>query len=266
MGLEPGDVGQQRPDGWFAVPDGSDSDIHADYVRKQREDYVAEALSLRERASALLASDHDAAEQCARAALDRVVRAFWWAEELPEEEAVHGLMHDLGRWVRETFGCTIVPSDGVYQDTCPVSIAHRRVGMSIGFTAQRLCSLCGEDISECPHLPGTAYLVPGGIGPAGCCPVCLSETCSEHDPGQTYRVSAVARVVNLDLQEISLVGRPRQPEARLTAISMPTEDLREHFGPEFVVGMPLSCNKCLSGCWGFTTLEPPDSNCQKGKP
>jgi hypothetical protein len=226
-------------------------------VRKRREDYLAEALSLRDQATALLASDHEGAEKCARAALDRVVRAFWWAEELPEEEPVHELMHDLGRWVRETFGCAIIPNDGVYMETCPVSIAHRRMGMSIGYTAQRLCSLCGEDISECPHMPGTAYLVPGGIGPSGYCPVCLSETCTEHDSVHTYRVSPVAMIVNMDLEEVSLVPRPRQPEARLTAISMSTDDLREYLGPGFVVGMPLSCDKCLSGCWGFTTLEPP---------
>jgi hypothetical protein len=247
----------QRGAGWSAVPDGPDIDIHEAAVRKRREDYLAEALSLRDQAKALLATDHDAAEKCARASLDRVVRAFWWSEELPEEEPIHELMHDLGRWVRQTFGCTIIPKDGAYMETCPVSIAHRRMGMSIGFTAQRLCSLCGEDISECLHMPGTAYLVPGGIGPSGCCPVCLSETCTEHDSAHTYRVSPVAMIMDMDLQEISLVPRPSQPEARLTAISMSSDDLREYLGPGFVVGMPLSCNKCLSGCWGFTTLEPP---------
>lgn len=253
--VNPEDANRQQA-GWCAVADGSDSDIHAAYVQKQRDDYLAEAMSLRGRALAVLSSDHDAAERYARAALDRVVRAFWWAEEMPEEEAVHELMHDLGRWVRETFGCTIVAKDGVYEETCPVSLAHRRMGMSVGFTAQRLCTLCGEDISECPHLPGTAYLVPGGIGPAGCCAVCLSEICTEHDLEQTYRVSAVARIVDMDLEEISLVSRPRNPEARFISISMSNDDLRDLLGPGFVVGMPLSCDKCLSGCWGFTTLEP----------
>jgi len=127
--------------------------------------------------------------------------------------------------------------------------------MSIGFTAQRLCSLCGEDISECPHMPGTAYLVPGGIGPGGICPVCLSETCEEHDAAHTYRVSAIARVVSADLHEVSLVDRPVQPEARLVSIPLPTGKLQDALGPGFVPGMPVSCDKCLSGCWGFTTLS-----------
>jgi len=183
---------------WCAIPDGSDEDIRAAYVRKQREDYVAEVRSLREESVVLLASDCGKAERRARGALDRVVRAFWWAEGLPEEETIHELMHELGRWVRQTFGCTILAHDGVYEQRCPVALAHSRMGMSVGFTARRLCSLCGEDLSECPHMPDTAYLVPGGIGPTGCCPVCLSKTCVEHDPGRTYRVSAVAIVLEAE--------------------------------------------------------------------
>ena len=30
-----------------------------------------------------------------------------------------------------------------YSQTCPVALAHNRIGMSIGGTARRLCSLCG---------------------------------------------------------------------------------------------------------------------------
>ena len=248
-------AGTQPGAKWCAVADGSDSDIRAAYLTRRREDYLAEALSLRDQASELLAGDPKEAEQRARAALDRVVRAFWWAEDRPEEEPVHELTHELGRWVRETFGCTILPRNGRYEQRCPVAIAHKRMGMSIGFTAQRLCSLCGEDISECQHMPGTAYLVPGGIGPAGICPVCLSETCEEHYAAHTYRVSAIARVVSGDLQEISLVDRPAQPEARLTSIPLPTDKLQDVLGPGFTPGMPVSCDKCLSGCWGFTTLS-----------
>jgi hypothetical protein len=257
---ETGDGDGQQQAGWFAIPDGSSSDLVAEPTKQRREDYLAEAAALREQASGLLGTDRDEAERCARAALYAVVRAFWWAEELPEEDSIHESMHELGRWVRETFGCTILPRNGVYEQRCPVDIAHKKMGMSIGFTAQRLCSLCGEDISECPHVFGTAYLVPGGVGPSGRCPVCLSDTCTEHDPAQTYRVSAVSIVAHADVQEISLVGRPRQPEARFLSIPLPTDDLREYLGPDFVVGMPLSCDKCLSGCWGFTTLDPPDSS------
>ena len=59
--------------------------------------------------------------------------------------------------------------------TCPVALAHNRIGMSIGGTAKRLCSLCGDDLSECEHTPGTSYLVPGGVSSLGWCRVCLQE-------------------------------------------------------------------------------------------
>lgn len=250
--------GDGRPKvGWFAIPDGSSSDLVAEATKRQQDEYLAEALALRERALGLLGTDHVAAERSARAALYAVVRAFWWAEELPEEEGIHESMHELGRWVRETFGCTILFRNGRYEQRCPVDIAHKKMGMSIGFTAKRLCSLCGEDISECPHMFETAYLVPGGVGPSGRCPVCLSDSCTEHDPADTYRVSVVSLVTDADVQEISLVARPKQPEARFLSIPLPTDDLHEFLGPGFVAGMPLSCDKCLSGCWGFTTLGPP---------
>jgi hypothetical protein len=48
----------------------------------------------------------------------------------------------------------------------------------------------------------------------------------------------------------------------------PTYELCDALGPDSVVGMPLSCDKCWSGCWAsrpwsrlrtIETLSPPDS-------
>jgi hypothetical protein len=44
------------------------------------------------------------AESEARLAIDQVVRAFWWAEDTDAEERQHRLMHEVGRWTRQTFG------------------------------------------------------------------------------------------------------------------------------------------------------------------
>lgn len=33
-------------------------------------------------------------------------------------------------------------------------------------------------------------------------------------------------------------------------------DLVEALGPDFEVGMPVSCDKCLAGCWGFDQFRP----------
>jgi hypothetical protein len=57
------------------------------------------------------------------------------------------------------------------------------------------------------------------------------------------------------LEEVSLVDQPVQPEARLTSIPISITKLRKALGPDFEEGNPIACNKCLSGCWGFTTLS-----------
>lgn len=247
--------GERQKRGWYAIPDGRSDDIVADHLASQREGYMTAAQQSIEKAYALLPTDRGAAEEQARQALDQVVRAFWWAEDTPHEDAIHELMHKLGRWVRETFGCNVTYDQGRYEQRCPIAIGHKRFGFSVGFIARRMCSLCGDDLSECPHMPGTAYLVPGGVGPAGHCPVCLKEECSEHDADKTYRVGVVAQIFEAELEEVSIVRRPAQPEARLTALPMPIEDLRKHLGPDFEPGMRVICNQCLIGCPGFTELS-----------
>jgi hypothetical protein len=75
-------------------------------------------------------------------------------------------MDQAGAWVRETFGCQLTRSGTRYSQTCPVALAHNRIGMSIGGTARRLCSLCGDDLSECEHIPGISYLVRAAYPPS----------------------------------------------------------------------------------------------------
>jgi hypothetical protein len=55
-------------------------------------------------------------------------------------------------------------------------------------------------------------------------------------------------------REISIVRRPVEPEARLSALPVSTDDLVSEFGPGFKPGMEVSCNRCLSDCWGFEEL------------
>lgn len=130
-------------------------------------------------------------------------------------------------------------------------IAHKRIGNSIGFTAQRICSLCGDDLSECPHLRGHAYWVRGGPWENGPCRVCLSDMSCRHRADRLYRAGVVSIIKEAQLHEVSIVRRPAQPEARMTAIPISNDDLREAFGPRFKVGMPLSCDRCLGECWGI---------------
>ena len=191
------------------------------------------------------------AEPEARAAIDAAVRGFWWAEDTDAEEPLHQLMHDIGRWTRRSFGCHLAYDGTRYSQTCPIDIAHKRLGMSVAFVARRICSVCGDDLSECPHIRGRAYWVRGGARDGLDCPVCQEGAC-DHRADRLYRAPVISLVREVDhIREVSVVGRPAQPQARLTALPIETEVLRRRLGPAFREGMEVSCDLCLGECWGF---------------
>lgn len=191
------------------------------------------------------------AERDAREALKLYRASLDWAEDTDLEDEAHRMMDDAGRWVHETFGCHVERVGHEYRQVCPVALGHNRIGLSIGgHAAVRVCSLCGEDISECEHLPRSAYLVPGGPEDLGWCRVCLKETC-DHDRNTTYRVSVVAIIRELDLHEVSIVSKPAHPEARIHSISISHADLKAELGPEFEPGIDVSCDRCLTQCEGL---------------
>jgi hypothetical protein len=194
------------------------------------------------------------AEKEARLAIRSIVEAFWWAEDTDAEEAQHELMHRIGRWTRRNFGCAVEFDGDRYVRRCPIDIAHKRMGFSVGYSATLLCSICGEDVSECPHLRSSAYWARGGVGPSGFCPVCMGQSCA-HSNDRLYRVTVSQVVTNMRMREVSLVSRPAGVTTRFTELPLAIEDLQAKFGSEFEVGMPVSCDLCLTGCWGFTELS-----------
>jgi hypothetical protein len=202
--------------------------------------------------SALVAdSDSGASEGEAREALSAYASALNWAEDTDLEDTVHQEMDRAATWVRQTFGCTIAREGTEYFQRCPVALAHTRVGLSVGGYARKRCSLCGDDLSECPHIPGVAYLVPGGPDVLGWCRVCLREQGCEHASDQTYRAGLVSTIVEMTLEEVSIVAKPAQPDARLSSISVSVDDLRRALGDQFDAGMDVSCDRCLNACTGL---------------
>lgn len=198
------------------------------------------------------------AEATARRMLQVAASAFWNAEDSEYEDDTHHELDKYGRWVRENFVCQLTFEDGAYYQRCPVAIAHLKVGMSIGFTAQRICSICGDDISECPHRSDTLYEVSGGIGPHGLCRVCGGSNCNEHMPDQTYSVPPTRIIMEIDnLHEISLVRKPAQPDARLASIPVGVESLRASLGPSFRPGIRVKCDRCLGRCGGIEEVVRP---------
>jgi hypothetical protein len=234
---------------------GDAADLHEQHRRASQSRLRADVKRRFETAKRLADQAPAAAEAEARRAIGASAKAFWRAEETEYEDREHDLMHELGRWTRQTFGCSVSFDGKEYKQRCPIAIAHKRLGFSIAFVADRICSICGGDLSECPHLRQRAYWVRGGIGPSGQCPVCLSEQGCSHRNDHLYRVSVVSIIREIrELPSISLVSRPAMPEARLTELPISNRDLVRSLGQGFRPGMPLSCDECLRPCTGFGEL------------
>src|ERR1700694_59552 len=198
------------------------------------------------------------AERLARSALALAYSALNWLEDTRFEDEVHEELHYMGRLTRDRFsaGCTFVWTGSQYEHRCPVALAHNRFGVSPGVVVgKRECSICVDDVSECPHVRSRTYQVPGGPGPTGYCPVCHQKEC-EHTPDVTYEVrpaSIIREIIRLD--EVSFVSRPVNPKARLIAIPVNGEELRRSLGPRFRYGVDtVHCSQCRLPCPGFSRL------------
>lgn len=164
-------------------------------------------------------------ERRARRGLGILRSAVDWLEDSDQFDHAHKVLDDAGRRVRTTFGCNLKfePDEG-YSQTCPVALAHTRVGCSTGFIIEESeCSICGEDPEDCDHISGQLY---------------GDEVCAR-------------LITEADLMEVSLVSRPRQPDARIQSVSITRDELESELGPEFAFGMPVSCDKCLRECNGM---------------
>jgi hypothetical protein len=170
-----------------------------------------------------------------RQSLRTLRSAMNWLEDTPYFEEAHQRLDAAGRLARETFpdGCHLTYENGTYFQECPADLAHNRIGMSIGYLVREAaCSICAEDPEDCPHIKGRVY---GG------------ETC--------HRV-----IKKLDLLEVSFVGRPAQPDARIERVSIEKSRLRSRLGESFEPGIAVACDRCLSPCDGvvrpFETAPP----------
>lgn len=236
---------------------GSDEDLRADYRARQVTRAWESAEALMAAASAPLTTNPRntvvrRAERRAREALGWFASALNWAEDGRFEAEAHERMDEAGRWVRETFGCTLHQEGFAYMQTCPVALGHNRIGMSVGGYAKRICSLCGLDVSDCEHLRGRAYLVPGGADDLGWCRVCTSRDGCDHNETEMYRAGVVAIITEMRLDEVSVVGKPAHPDARFTSVPIDGSQLQAHLGAEWSPGMAVNCDRCLTACGGLT--------------
>lgn len=153
--------------------------------------------------------------------------AMNWLEDTDQFEVAHQRLDQAGAYRRANFGeqCLLVLDERGYAQTCPVSLAHNRVGLSPGYIVRAAeCSICHLDPEDCVHIVGRTY---------------SGEVCR--------RI-----LTEVDLLEFSLVGRPAQPDARIERIGIADAELREKLGPRFRRGIPVTCDRCLTPCQGVS--------------
>lgn len=209
----------------------------ADLAENTDDWVVGEGLARRESAQRdiaeveflLLRNSPEAAQKIARASLETFASSLNWLEDTDHFEEAHRLLDLAGKYVRRTFGCTLHWTGSEYQQTCPVALAHTRIGVSPEIVFDGFdCTICDADAETCPHIAGRVY---------------EGKTCWRRVRGP------------IQVLAIAWVNRPDQPDARLQSVPVELEKLRKALPPEWRPGMPVSCDRCLLPCEG---LKEPD--------
>jgi hypothetical protein len=194
-------------------------------------------------------------EKQARGALDMAVDAFDHLEDTSLASDAHALAHTIGEMVAGLFGCKAQQENDRWFDVCRLSLMHLRMGMSPGFAAHRLCSLCKQDFTVCDHIPGATYSVVAARQADGSCNICGSAESCTSTPDATYPVLAHGIVREADrLDEISAVARPRDPLARVNAVEIPADAIASLPNHD-AANASLHCEWCVAPCTGFTSVE-----------
>ncbi len=208
------------------VEDLEDAD---DWIVKTGRDKLEQGRQQIQRAEAMVtqAGPTPEAEADARAAFDVLRSAMNWLEDEDSAlfEDAHQALDAAGAFTRRTFGCWLHQEGTSYEQRCPVALAHNRVGMSLAAIIEKSeCTVCHLAPEDCSHIAGRVY-----------------------DGVFCARLITEGRLL-----EISFVGRPAQPDARIERISVPVADLQQALGPRWVPRMDVSCDRCLSPCPGVS--------------
>lgn len=171
--------------------------------------------------------ERETADGYLREAMTALRSAMNWLEDTPDFELAHQRLDQVGKLARDNWphGCRLVRDGTNYSMECPVALAHNRVGLSIGYIIKRSsCSICGADPVDCLHITGEEY---------------EGEMC-------------IRVIEEADMLEVSLVGRPAQPDARIESMGVAHSDIRKFLGDAFTPGIEVTCDRCLKPCKGVT--------------
>ncbi len=204
-----------------------------------------QVLSSRLRA-ATEASDKDdlPGQGVARKALEHPAGAYRYLRKGPLERIADLQVHRIGELFGGIYGCRYEYKNDRWFDTCLVRMAHLHMGLSAGFTAKRLCSVCGADFSECDHSPDWLYPVTAERV-RGKCNICGGDEGCEHSPGSQYLVRPTIRLEDAVLREVSLTPNPRDPSLMITSLQSDPQP-----PPPSSPSYKRRCLACLSGTCG----------------
>lgn len=197
----------------------------------------------------------DAIEPHIRTSVSASMAALNYLEDHPMREDAHEAIHCAAFVKRGLFGCPIVLRDDKFWTDCPINLSHLRVGFSVGLVSDFECSICGRLVEDCDHQMGQPYRVVAKRDGTGVCSICGAVDC-EHTPGEEFLVEAYANARNAKASEVSMVPRPRYPQARIVEITKnlgsASGDPRVRYAAEHE---DLNCDADLGPCNGFNDMR-----------
>lgn len=260
----------------------ADGSLAAEHARNQIRPWFMQAASLGKRAepswlpwTARLRGELVEIETDARAALGYAVDAYNWLDDAAQDrrpdltlvltdrgdalladllEHAHAQVHAVGALVGGLFGCYVEHRDGGWFEQCRTDLMHLRRGLSPGFTARHVCSVCDEDLSACPHLRGKSYTAPVRRDSSGRCSVCARRDC-DHVIGELTTTVCASTLRDIKLLEVSFVSRPRDPLARITSREVDASKLAKMLGAAPDPDLRLLDHGCMQPCQGFRAAD-----------
>lgn len=218
-------------------------------------DEVADRKAWRRLRSLLSPNQKTLLQNYLRDAEKHAVNAFNYLETTEFAEPAHALIHETGRLRGGILGCEITADDDHLWIDCRTRIAHLRTGMSVGMTADLICSICSRAIEDCDHMPGQIYEKLASKTASNACSICDALDCI-HESGAVYVVEAIARADKITPHEVSHVRYPRYPLCRISKIGLPASPQGAVYKHALKGGM--YCDACVEPCGGMQ--EMPESS------
>lgn len=164
------------------------------------------------------------AESFLRQSLAKAREAVLWE---PENMVHKKNLHEIGRRVHDMFGCQISYKEEKYWVDCPVMLSHSKGGFSVGGSGKAICSICSEEIFNCPHVKGQIYDGVLARHSHEICSICGEKECV-HTDGEIYDgVNAFAIVTELLLDHVSFVENPANPLCVIQGYSVSKSEMLE---------------------------------------